>query len=104
MLVIVTESVPPRLRGFLARWLLEVRAGVYVGSYSVRIRERLWKVVTEELEDGNAVLAWSANNESGFSFLTAGENRREPTEFDGFSLVKFLPVEEPDFLPTEEPN
>lgn len=104
MLVIVTESVPPRLRGFLARWLLEVRAGVYVGSYSVRVRERLWKVVTEELEDGNAVLAWSTNNESGFSFLTAGENRREPAEFDGFSLVKFLPVEEANFLPAEEPD
>ena len=41
MLVIVTEAAPPRLRGFLARWLLEVRAGVYVGSYSVRVRERL---------------------------------------------------------------
>ena len=94
MLVIVTEAAPPRLRGFLARWLLEVRAGVYVGSYSVRVRERLWQVVTEELEDGNAVLAWSANNESGFSFLTAGENRREPAEFDGFSLVKFLPQPE----------
>lgn len=63
MLVIVTEAAPPRLRGFLARWLLEVRAGVYVGDYSVRVRERLWKVVTEELEDGNAVLAWSTNNE-----------------------------------------
>ncbi|MGS5230998.1 type I-E CRISPR-associated endoribonuclease Cas2e, partial [Escherichia coli] len=31
MLVVVTENVPPRLRGRLAIWLLEVRAGVYVG-------------------------------------------------------------------------
>ncbi|WP_440271844.1 type I-E CRISPR-associated endoribonuclease Cas2e, partial [Escherichia coli] len=29
MLVVVTENVPPRLRGRLAIWLLEVRAGVY---------------------------------------------------------------------------
>ncbi|WP_409250210.1 type I-E CRISPR-associated endoribonuclease Cas2e, partial [Escherichia coli] len=27
MLVVVTENVPPRLRGRLAIWLLEVRAG-----------------------------------------------------------------------------
>ncbi|MBO4311982.1 MAG: type I-E CRISPR-associated endoribonuclease Cas2 [Desulfovibrionaceae bacterium] len=89
MLVIVTEAVPPRLRGFLARWLLEVRAGVFVGSYSIKVRERLWKIVTEEVEEGNAVMAWSAANESGFDFLTTGQNRREPTNIDGFSLVKF---------------
>jgi hypothetical protein len=29
MLVIVVENAPPRLRGRLAVWLLEVRAGVY---------------------------------------------------------------------------
>ena len=91
MLVIVTELVPPRLRGFLARWLLEVRAGVYVGDYSVRVRERLWAVVTEQVGDGNAVMVWSARNESGFSFVTVGRNRREPVECDGFSLVRFLP-------------
>ena len=44
MLVIVTEAVPPRLRGYLSRWLLEVRAGVFVGDYSVRVREKLWKI------------------------------------------------------------
>lgn len=32
MVVVVTENVPPRLRGRLAIWLLEVRAGVYVGD------------------------------------------------------------------------
>ena len=94
MLVIVTESIPDRLRGFLSRWLLEVRAGVYIGDYSVKVRERLWNVVLDQLEDGNAVIAWSANNESGFSFSTAGANRREPVNFDGFSLVKFLPEED----------
>lgn len=91
MLVIVTEAVPPRLRGFLARWLLEVRAGVYVGRYSVRVRERLWTVVKEQLGDGNAVMAWNANTESGFEFCTAGQNRREPADIDGFALVKFSP-------------
>ena len=31
MMVIVVENAPPRLRGRLAVWLLEIRAGVYVG-------------------------------------------------------------------------
>ena len=94
MLVIVTEAAPPRLRGYLSRWLLEVRAGVYLGRYSVRVREKLWKVVSDEIEEGNAVMAWSAGNESGFSFMTVGKNRRVPVDWDGFSLVKFLPERE----------
>ena len=32
MLVIVVSNAPPRLRGRLAVWLLEIRAGVYVGA------------------------------------------------------------------------
>ena len=42
MLVIVLENAPPRLRGRLAVWLLEVRAGVYVGTYSRKLREHIW--------------------------------------------------------------
>ncbi len=41
MLVVVTENVPPRLRGRLAVWLLEIRAGVYVGDVSAKIREMI---------------------------------------------------------------
>ena len=40
MLVVVTENVPPRLRGRLAIWLLEVRAGVYVGDVSAKIQQQ----------------------------------------------------------------
>jgi len=46
MLVVVTEAVPPRLRGRLAIWLLEIRAGVYVGDVSRRIREMIWEQIT----------------------------------------------------------
>ena len=64
MLVIVVENVPPRLRGRLAVWLLEVHTGVYVGDFSVKVRDMIWDQVYEGVEDGNAVMAWSANNES----------------------------------------
>lgn len=91
MLVVVTEAVPPRLRGRLAVWLLEVRAGVYVGDVSRRIREMIWQQVEELTEDGNVVMAWATNTESGFDFITYGKNRRMPVEFDGLRLVTFLP-------------
>jgi CRISPR-associated protein Cas2 len=93
MLVIVLENAPPRLRGRLAVWLLEVRAGVYVGSYSRRVREHIWSQVEEGIKDGNAVLIWRTGCEAGFEFLTLGRSRRMPTDFDGVQLVCFHPSE-----------
>lgn len=93
MLVVVTENVPPRLRGRLAIWLLEVRAGVYVGDTSRRVREMIWHQITELAENGNVVMAWATNTESGFEFQTFGENRREPVDLDGLRLVSFSPIE-----------
>jgi CRISPR-associated protein Cas2 len=91
MLVIVVENAPPRLRGRLALWLLEVRAGVYVGKVSRRVREMIWKNIDQGINDGNAVMAWSTNTESGFDFMTLGTNRRIPKEMEGIKLVSFLP-------------
>jgi len=93
MTVVVTENIPPRLRGRLAIWLLEVRAGVYIGNQSRRVREKVWQYIEADLEDGNVVMAWSTNTESGFDFQTLGENRRIPVEMDGVRLVSFLPME-----------
>ncbi len=89
MMVIVVEAAPPRLRGRLAVWLVEVRAGVYLGSYGRRVREMIWGQVQAYIEDGNAVIAWSAPEDAGFAFDTCGANRRVPIDLDGFRLVEF---------------
>ena len=91
--MVVTEAVPPRLRGRLAVWLLEVRAGVYVGELSRKIREMIWEQITALAENGNVVMVWATNTESGFDFITYGENRRMPVDVEGLRLVRFLPEE-----------
>lgn len=91
MLVIVVENAPPRLRGRLAVWLLEVRAGVYVGTYGRRVREMIWQQVCAYIEDGNGVIVWPSPNDSGFEFDTCGAHRRVPVDFDGMRLVAFHP-------------
>lgn len=91
MMVIVLESAPPRLRGRLAIWLLEIRAGVYVGNYSAKVRDYIWGQVEAGIGEGNAVMAWRVNNAAGFDFVTLGQNRRTPVEIDGAKLVSFLP-------------
>ncbi len=91
MMMVVTTNAPPRLRGRLAVWLLEVRAGVYIGTYSARTREMIASQVAAMIEDGDAVIAWTAPTDAGFDFQTYGRNRRMPVDFDGLRLVAFHP-------------
>lgn len=95
-IVVVTENVPPRVRGRMAIWLLEVRAGVYIGNVSRRTREMIWQHLSKGYDDGNVVMAWASNHESGYEFQTLGQNRRLPVEFDGLHLVAFHGLESSD--------
>ncbi len=70
-----------------------MRAGVYVGDYSARTRERIWEQVVAYIEHGDAVMVWRAATDQGFDFLTVGANRRMPVDFDGLKLVAFSPQE-----------
>ena len=94
MLVIVVNNAPPRLRGRLALWLLEIRAGVYVGNYSRRTREMIWEQVQKNIDTGDGIVVWSAPTETGFDFDTCGTNRRVPTDVDGLKLVRFFPPDQ----------
>lgn len=94
MLVVVVTNAPPRLRGRLAAWLVEIRAGVYVGNYSRRTREMIGEQVLLGLGPlGDAVMVWRVPNDQGYEFRTAGQNRRMPVDFDGLKLVSFRPEE-----------
>ena len=90
-MIVVTNNVPPRLRGRLAVWLLELRAGVYIGNYSAKTRAMIRDNVCELIGDGDVVIASAAPNDAGFEFETFGTNRRIPVDFDGLRLVSFLP-------------
>ena len=92
MMVVVISNAPPRLRGRLAAWLIELRAGVYVGEYSAKTREMIWDQVVQGLEAGDAIMVWKAPTDQGYDFLTLGKNRRMPVDFDGLKLVSFLPL------------
>jgi CRISPR-associated protein Cas2 len=59
------------------------------------VRERIWSEVVQMIGDGNAVIVWTAPTDSGFAFEAVGENRREPIDFDGLTLVRFKPPERP---------
>ena len=50
MIVLVLSAVPEGLRGHVTRWLMEISPGVFVGTLSARVRERLWDLVTENMK------------------------------------------------------
>ena len=92
--MVIVEDAPPQLRGRLAVWLLEVRAGVYIGNDGRRVREMTWAQVCAYIEDANGVIAWAAPTDAGFSFDTVGKSRRVPVDLDGFRLVAMMPEAE----------
>ncbi|WP_181785134.1 type I-E CRISPR-associated endoribonuclease Cas2e [Streptomyces phytophilus] len=88
MIVLATTAVPDHLRGALSRWTIEVVPGIFVGTVSARVRDELWDATSATVGDGAAVLIHPADNEQGFRLQTAGTRRREPTDFDGLTLIR----------------
>ena len=60
--------------------------------YHSGLKEMIWEQVNCLADDGNVVMTWTTNTETGFDFATYGENRRMPVDLDGLRLVKFLPI------------
>ena len=92
MTTIVSENVAASLRSFLVLWLVEIRAGVYVGNLSRSKREEVWDSVVDEVGDGSCVMIWETNNESRYDSVTVGDNRRFAVDFDGLKLVGLKPI------------
>ena len=87
MVVMVLERVPPGLRGELTRWMLEPAPGVFVGTLSALVRDKLWGEVCGKMKGGAGILAYNTDNEQGFTMKVAGETRRVVRDFDGLLLL-----------------
>lgn len=89
MMVLMLDRASPSLRGELTRWMLEPRAGVFVGRVSAMVRDRLWdKVCGEVGEDAGCVMVCATNNEQGFAIRTHGRPTRMIEDFEGLVLVR----------------
>ena len=72
MLVIVVENVP---QDFGETWCVFDRGTLWCFCWRSfkKSREMLWAQVEAFCEDGNAVMIWKTNTESGFDFVTHGK-------------------------------
>ena len=88
MVVLIVERVPTGLRGELSRWMVEPRAGLFVGRVSGLVRDKLWDTVCAKAKDGGAALIYTAPTEQGFAVRTWGERARELVDWEGLTLVR----------------
>jgi len=76
------------LRGELSRWMIEPKTGVFVGSISGMVRDRLWEKLCEASKGGSCVMIHSDNTEQGFSMRIFGEPSRRVVDFEGLLLIR----------------
>ncbi|MBM4285884.1 MAG: type I-E CRISPR-associated endoribonuclease Cas2 [Deltaproteobacteria bacterium] len=88
MVVMILEKVPPGLRGELTRWLLEPKAGVFVGKISALVRDLLWEKICRECRGGASLLIHNADREQGFAMRMWGEPSRRVVDFEGLFLIR----------------
>ena len=87
MVVIVLEKAPDSLRGYLTRWLIQPRRGVYLGHATARVRERLWSQIRSKIKSGNAIMIWPDRTcPQGYRALQAGKSGTTLEDFDGLLL------------------
>jgi len=90
MMVLILHKIRQGLRGRLTRWLIQPQTNVYVGHPSARIRDRIWKLVRDEidLKGGGAILIHPAANEQGCEIVSYGDPPRDMVDFEGLKLPK----------------
>lgn len=87
MVIILTENVSEGLRGELTRWLLEVKAGVFVGNIPAGVRQKIWEHIKKDVQIGAATLLYSAQTEQGFAMEMHNEPRRKIVDVEGICLM-----------------
>ena len=87
MTVICLTNCPPRLRGDLTKWLIEINTGVYVGNLNARLRDELWDRITENIRSGQATMVFRAPGEQRMDFRVHNTTW-QPVDYDGLKLIR----------------
>lgn len=91
--VVHIESVPDHLRGYLSRFLQEVRTGLYVGVITSTVLDELWDRTCEAAKVGTATLVLSDPTlETGFDIRLHHVTTHRVVDIDGIRL----PLERPN--------
>lgn len=88
MVVLVVENLLEGEKGEITRWLVEAKAGVFVGNVNAIIREKIWNRVSQSRStEAAALIIYKDNTEQGYSMKMIGSPRRYIVDFEGLSFV-----------------
>lgn len=87
MVIFIMENVTEKLRGEITRWMLEAKAGVFIGNMTAAVRKLLWNKVNENAEQGCALMIYSYDTEQGFEIEMLGAPKRSVIDFEGIKLI-----------------
>jgi CRISPR-associated protein Cas2 len=88
MVVMILERAPTSVRGYLTRWLLEAKAGVFVGNVSAMVRDKLWEMVCSKAKGAGCLMIYSSNTEQGFQVRFWDITSRQVVDMDGLTLFR----------------
>lgn len=91
MVALILERVPTGLRGEISKWMIEPKAGVFVGKLSAAVRDLLWEKAQTSAGDGAGLMIQTSNTEQGFDIRTFGDRSRSIVNMEGLWLVKITP-------------
>lgn len=88
MVVLAVENMSIGVRGEITRWLIEAKAGVFVGNVNPTLRGKIWEKVLDYIDnETSALMIYSDNTEQRYSMKMAGNPRRYVVDFEGLSLI-----------------
>lgn len=85
--VVVLSDCPPKLRGDMTKWFVEINTGVYVGNIGARVRDEVWERIVENIGRGHATMVYGATGEQRMDFRVHNAYW-EPVDFDGLKLMR----------------
>ena len=86
MTIVVLTNCPPKLRGDMTKWFIEINTGVYVGRINSRVRQELWKRICENVKNGQATMVFPAQGEQHMDVWVHNTTWR-PVDYDGIKLM-----------------
>lgn len=104
MIVLILQNAPKGLRGELSRWMIEPRAGVFIGTLSALVREKLWEKTVKASPAGGGMMIYRSPTEQGFSVRTFGETSRAMVEYEGLMLVRIPEIKLSEVELQEKPG
>jgi CRISPR-associated protein Cas2 len=68
--------------------MIEVKAGVFVGRVTPRVRDELWEAAVKGSRRGSCLQLWDALNEQGYAMRSHGDPSYRPVDMEGLVLIR----------------